>query len=144
MLFEKWGKKQPRKGFGNYSLLNQKVGFGYAKYSYGGLTVSYQETSEDPAETTATGTGANPDKDSEILGIAYTSGDLTVSYGEAETTVNAIGATAALPTIELTSIQAAYTMGAMTLSAAMSETDNDNGIAAQKYEENTLAVSFAF
>ena len=117
---------------------------GYAKYSYGGLTVSYQETSEDPEETTATGTGANPDRDSEILGIAYTSGDLTVSYGEAETTVNAIGATAALPTIELTSIQAAYTMGAMTLSAAMSETDNDNGIAAQKYEENTLAVSFAF
>jgi hypothetical protein len=113
----------------------------YAKYSYGGLTVSYQETAEDPAED---GTAANPDKTSDILGIAYTSGDLTLSYGEAEVTVEAVGATAALPTIELTSIQAAYTMGAMTLSAAMSETDNDNGIAAQKYEENTLAVSFAF
>ena len=117
---------------------------GYVKYSYGGLTVSYQEAAEDPAEDNATATGANPDKESEIFGIAYTAGDLTVSYGEAETTVSAIGATAALPAIELTSIQAAYTMGAMTVSAAMSETDNDNGVAAQKYEENTLAVSFAF
>ena len=46
--------------------------------------------------------------------------------------------------VELTSIQAAYTMGAMTLSAAMSETDNVGGVSAAKYEENTLAVSFAF
>ena len=113
----------------------------YAKYAYGGLTVSYQETAENPAED---GTSASSDKESEILGIAYTAGDLTVSYGESETKVEAVGATAALPTIELTSIQAAYTMGAMTVSAAMSETDNDNGIAAQEYEENTLAVSFAF
>ena len=34
-------------------------------------------------------------------------------------------------------------MGAMTISAAMSETDNVGG-AAGTYEENTLAVSFAF
>jgi len=46
--------------------------------------------------------------------------------------------------VELTSIQAAYTMGAMTVSAAMSETDNAGGVSAAKYEENTLAVSFAF
>jgi len=35
-------------------------------------------------------------------------------------------------------------MGAMTVSAAMSETNNSGGITARKYEENTLAVSFAF
>ena len=42
------------------------------------------------------------------------------------------------------SIQAAYVMGAMTISAAMSETDNVAGTLADKYEENTLAISFAF
>ena len=74
----------------------------------------------------------------------YTSGDFTVSYGESELTEKATGTTAALATIELESIQAAYVMGAMTVSAAMSTTDNDNGVAGQEYNENTLAVSFAF
>ena len=78
------------------------------------------------------------------MGIAYTSGDFTVSWGESEVVEKATGTTAALATIELESIQAAYVMGAMTVSAAMSSTDNDNGVAGQEYNENTLAVSFAF
>ena len=42
------------------------------------------------------------------------------------------------------SLQAAYTIGAMTISAAISETTGVGGVAAQKFETNTLAVSFAF
>ena len=42
------------------------------------------------------------------------------------------------------SIQATYTMGAMTLGAALSETSNAAGVAARKYEETELSVSFAF
>ena len=114
---------------------------GYIKYAAGGLTVAYQEAYQDTANT---GTASEPDKESEMFGIAYTAGDLTVSYADAEVTTKATGATAALATIELDSIQAAYTMGAMTVSLAMSETDNDAGVTGNDYAENTLAVSFAF
>jgi hypothetical protein len=113
----------------------------YVKYAAGGLTVAYQEAYQD---TATDGISDTPDKEFEALGIAYTSGDFTVSWGESEVKEKASGVTAALATIELESIQAAYVMGAMTISAAMSSTDNDNGVAAQEYNENTLAVSFAF
>jgi hypothetical protein len=44
---------------------------------------------------------------------------------------------------ELESLQVAYTMGAMTIAAAMSETTGASA-ATDKYEENTLSVNFAF
>ncbi len=42
------------------------------------------------------------------------------------------------------SFQIAYTMGAMTISAATFETSNAAGIAGRTFEENEIAVSFAF
>jgi hypothetical protein len=68
---------------------------------------------------------------------------MTVSYGEATLTQSAIGATVATEE-DFESIQAAYTMGAMTISAAVSETTGVGGVATQTFESNTLAVSFAF
>jgi len=113
----------------------------YIKYSVGGLVVSYQEAYEDAFTSAAVDTGA--DQEAEFFGAAYTMGDMTVSYGTSELTSSAISDTAET-TQELTSIQAAYVMGAMTISAAISDTDNLGGTAGAKYEENTLAVSFAF
>ena len=78
------------------------------------------------------------------MGVAYTMNDLTLSYATSELSTNALSDTAASTAEELTSIQAAYVMGAMTVSIALSETDNLGGTAGDKYEENTLAVSFAF
>ena len=115
---------------------------GYVKYAVGGLTVSYQEAFENAATSAAVDTGA--DREAEFMGVAYTMNDLTVSYAESELSKRALSDTAALPAEELTSFQAAYVMGAMTLSLALSETDNLGGTAGAKYEENTLAVSFAF
>ena len=123
---------------------------GYVKYAMGGVTIAYQESYLDagtraPVVTTVeTVLASDKDQESSMFGIAYTGGDVTVSYGESEVEHKGVGVTAALAKIELTSIQAAYTMGAMTLSAAMSETDNSAGILNDKYSENTLAVSFAF
>ena len=114
---------------------------GYAKFATGGLTIAYQEAYQDSFTSSLL---MNPDIEAEFFGVAYTMGDMTVSYGDSEMTTKAAGATAALITEELQSIQAAYVMGAMTVSAAMSETDNVGGVLAAKYEENTLAVSFAF
>tara|TARA_B110000259_G_scaffold81674_1_gene95518 strand:+ start:1301 stop:2353 length:1053 start_codon:yes stop_codon:yes gene_type:complete len=114
----------------------------YVKYAVGGLTLAYQEAFENAATSAAVSTGA--DREAEFMGVAYTMNDMTVSYATSELSTNAIGATAATVAEELTSIQAAYVMGAMTVSVALSETDNLGGTAGAKYEENTLAVSFAF
>ena len=108
----------------------------YIKYAMGPITVGYQEAYQN------TGNGGQ-DLEAEFLGIAYTAGDLSVSYGESTYTSHAIGATTSVDS-DLESIQAAYTMGAMTISAAMSETSNAANVANQKYEENEIAVSFAF
>ena len=114
----------------------------YAKYAVGGLTVAYQEAFENAATSAAVDTGA--DREASFMGVAYTMDDLTLSYAESELGTLAISDTVATTTEELTSIQAAYVMGAMTVSLALSETDNLGGTAGDTYEENTLAVSFAF
>jgi outer membrane protein OmpU len=116
---------------------------GYIKYAMGGLSVAYQEAYRNAVNLDAGGT-AVADTEATMMGIAYTIEDTTISYGKAEMQTKAIGATAARAEIELSSVQVAHTMGAMTVSAAMSETDNHGGVAGQNYEENTLAVSFAF
>ena len=117
---------------------------GYIKYAQGGLSLAYQEAYQDSSIGNGTNALDAPDKEAEMMSIAYTMGDMTFSYAESEVIVKAEGATAALPTIELDSIQAAYVMGAMTVSAAISKTDNSGGVLADDYKENQLAVSFAF
>ena len=77
------------------------------------------------------------------MGIAYTAGDVTVSYGESSSQTSAVSSTAAGVEKELESLQVAYTMGAMTIAAAMSETTGMSA-ATDKYEENTLSFNFAF
>ena len=111
---------------------------GYVKYAFGGVSVGYQMSYQD------SGTQATADLESDMLGIAYTMGDLTVSYGESNVDAKSIGATANNVDVELQSIQAAYVMGAMTISAALSETDGSGHVATDTYEQSTLAVSFAF
>ena len=116
---------------------------GYIKYAAGGLTVAYQEAYRNQAA----GSTLRPeggDTEATMMGVAYTAGDITLSYAEATMQDSAVSDTAAREEITLDSIQAAYVMGAMTISAAMSQTDNAGGVLAAKYEENTLAVSFAF
>ena len=54
------------------------------------------------------------------------------------------GATAALEEEEFSAVQAAYNLGGMTIAASMYEADNLDGVAAAKYEETELSVSFAF
>jgi hypothetical protein len=108
----------------------------YAKYAMGGLTVGMQESYENASN------GAD-DKASEMWGIAYTMGDLSVSYAESELT-RAAGQVATETVTDMESIQAAYTMGAMTISGALFESGNAGGTAGKSYEATEIAVSFAF
>ena len=113
---------------------------GYVKYSMGPVSLGYQESYDNGRHGNAV---VGRDQSATFTAIAYTAGDLTVSYGEASLEQAAIGATVATEE-DFESVQAAYTMGAMTISAAISETTGVGGVAAQKFETNTLAVSFAF
>ena len=117
--------------------VGESAATGYAKYSNGGLTVGYQEFYYNaPSE------GADTDGDG--MAIAYTAGDVTISYSVMNEQTNARGATAALEEEEISAFQAAYSMGGMTLAASLYESDNIEGVAGQKYEETELSVSFAF
>jgi len=119
---------------------------GYIKYAAGGLTVAYQEGYTNTLNHQISGdVAAAPGADVEttFMGIAYTAGDVTVSYAESTSAAKAVSATAAGVEAELESLQVAYTMGAMTIAAAMSETTGASA-ATDKYEENTLSVNFAF
>jgi len=109
---------------------------GYVKYSNGPLTVGYQESYQNAAN-------GGEDKEGEAWGIAYTSGDISVSYGESSFSNAGVSDTASVET-EMDSVQIAYTMGAMTVSLATFETTNAAGIAGRSFEENEIAVSFAF
>ena len=109
---------------------------GYAKFAMGPIVVGYQESYQNSAN------GAE-DLEGEMWGIAYTAGDISVSYGESAYTNHGLSTTTSVET-EMDSLQIAYTMGAMTISAATFETSNAAGIAGRTFEENELAVSFAF
>ncbi len=115
----------------------------YALYSIGPVSIGYQQTyinaSSNPTGTSTEGA----DTEAEGYAIAYTAGNVSVSYAVVNETAQAVGATAALLEVEMTAIQASYSMGAMTIGASMYETDNPEGVTG-KYEETELSVSFAF
>ena len=108
----------------------------YAKFAMGPITIGYQEAYQNSAN-------GGEDNESEFMGVSYTAGDISVSYGESSITNHGIAVTTQVER-ELDSIQFAYTMGAMTISGGVGETSNSGGIAGQTHEESELAVSFAF
>jgi len=115
----------------------EQAATGYVKYSNGPITFGYQEFYYNAPSGAA-------DTDGDGYAIAYSAGDMTVSYGVQTEQTNAISATAALEEEEMTAIQAAYTMGGMTVAASLYESENIEGVAGVKYEETELSVSFAF
>tara|TARA_B100001059_G_C17819921_1_gene577596 strand:- start:1839 stop:2864 length:1026 start_codon:yes stop_codon:yes gene_type:complete len=113
---------------------------GYIKYAAGGLSAAYQETYTNSRNGTAT---EGADVEESMYGIAFTSGDVTVSYAEGSKQTKGVSDTAVGVEKESESLQIAYTMGAMTIAAAMSESTGEVA-ATDKYEENTLSFNFAF
>ena len=117
----------------------------YALFNMGGISLGYQQGYFDSSENSSVDV-ATEGADIEVEGyaIAYTSGDISLSYAMEKEQTNAVSNTAALVEVEMEALQASYTMGAMTLAASMYETDNVAGVAARTYEETELSVSFAF
>jgi outer membrane protein OmpU len=121
----------------------QKNATGYVLFSSGPISVGYQESYEDTA-TGGTTNAEGADTEGEGYSIAYTAGDISVSYAKINETELAVSNTAALQEVEMTAVQASYTMGAMTLAASVYKTDNAEGVAGDDYEETELSASFAF
>jgi len=122
----------------------ETIATGYLLYKNGGLSLGYQEAYENAAITEKGTTTRGVDTESDGFAIAYSAGDLSFSYSETNETAQANGATAALEEEEFSAIQAAYNLGGMTIAASLYEADNLDGVAAKKYEETELSVSFAF
>jgi outer membrane protein OmpU len=98
----------------------------WVKYTYGPVTVSYQESEEDAT------TAANSNE-SEEFGISYAvSDDLSVSYGTHEYND---GTDASTDNQESTGMSISYTMAGTTIAASFNETDNTDSVttAAKSY-----------
>ena len=108
----------------------------WVKYAFGPVTVGYQTSEADGPTTTQ-------DDDSTAMSISYAiSDDLSVSYGSHELDLGS--ATATGTDQESTGISASYTMGGMSISGHMHETDNVAGIATADLKSYELELSFAF
>lgn len=113
---------------------------GYVLFSSGPISVGYQESYYDAAHANGT---EGADTEAEGYSIAYTMGNASISYANVNETKQAVSDAAAGLEVEMSAIQASYTMGAMTLAASMYETDNPEGVAGT-YEATVLSASFAF
>ena len=104
----------------------------YAKYTYGSVTVGYQNNEADAA-------AAASDVEFEAFGISYAVNDsLSVAYNSSESVVGTTG------TQEASGISASYTAGGMTIAGVMNDVDNVAGAAANDTKGYELNLSFAF
>ena len=110
---------------------------GYIKYAMGPLTVGYQESYQNTAN-------GGEDKEGEMWGIAYTAGDVSVSYGESSYQNHGKQGSTVVET-EMDSFQIAYSMGAMSVKAYMTDIKNINYVSgATETSVNELAIGLAF
>ena len=104
----------------------------YVKYTYGSVTVGYQENEAD-------GPATSDDIDFEAFGISYAVSDnLTIAYNQSESVVGTTG------TQEASGISASFTSGGMTIAGVMNDVDNVAGVATNDTEGYELNLSFAF
>ena len=142
-----YGAERKREGGASATATDEFSGSWFAKYSMGPVTIGYQESYYDPGLTPASdGTAANTAKtlatagsgifSAEAYSIAFNvNDDLSVSYAKAEDTYDAqAGWTAGAVsgdkvndvTLDVKSIQAAYSMGSMSVKVYRTESDNNN------------------
>ena len=105
----------------------------YVKYTYGSVTVGYQENERSAASA------ANA-IDFEAFGISYAVSDnFTIAYNQSE---SKNGNDADVQ--ETSGVSASYTMGGMTIAGMMNDVDNVAYDAANDTEGYALELSFAF
>jgi outer membrane protein OmpU len=130
------GITQIKSDFGN----DQSVRALGATYAVGMVTLGYQYTKDE------LGRHSYDYYENNAYGISFAiNDDLSISYGNHESE-RAVGPNDATVTLETSSLQLAYTMGGMSIKAAMSDVENASysTAAANDYDVNTIALSLAF
>jgi outer membrane protein OmpU len=120
---------------------------GYVLYSYGPVSVGYQKFEVNPNNNDGSkGTAAvGQDIDGDGYAVSYAVNDsLSLSYSRVEEKRKHVGVDQTEVATKMDAVQAAYTMGGMTLGASLYSTDNPGFQDASKYEETEISVSFAF
>jgi len=110
----------------------------YAKYAMGPVSVGYQESYQDTLDGGA-------DFEANMWSIAYTAGDVSISYGETEAITKGASA-AAERTTDADAIAISYSMGSMTIQAQKSEQARSiaGTAGSTTLDETGIKVSFAF
>ena len=105
----------------------------YVKYTYGSVTVGYQENEAD-------GPATSDDIDFEAFGISYAVSDnMTIAYNQSESKKGSD-----TDVQEASGISASFTSGGMTIAGVMNDVDNVAFDAANDTEGYELNLSFAF
>ena len=110
----------------------------FAKYAMGPVSVGYQESYQDSIDGAA-------DFEANMWSIAYTAGDMSISYGETEAITKGLAATAERTT-DADAIAVSYSMGSMTIQAQRSEQARSvaGTAGSTTLDETGIKVSFAF
>ena len=104
------------------------------KYTMGNMTAAIQSTNVDYEATTST------DQDATHMGVSIAiNDDLTVSAGRQEVEFDGVGEDEVN-----TGIQASYTMGSISISAAINSVESAGGTANKDAEASIFVASFAF
>ena len=105
----------------------------YVKYTYGSVTVGYQENESD-------GTASSSDIDFTALGISYAvTDDFTVAYSTSESKKGSD-----VDKQEASGISASYTSGGITVAGAMNDVDNVNFVSTNDTDGYEFNIAFAF
>ena len=141
--------------YSTYASESEKEGGAwYAKYAYGPVTIGYGKSYQTDNISTLTDAYAaaadtalagyeSVENTSYGIGFAVND-DLSVSYTRELSNPDAQTAATATFDLEINSIQAAYTMGGMTLSVSKDKASNTDYVSARDEKETLFAVSMAF
>ena len=131
----------------------EEAGSVVAKYSAGPITVGYGRTLVAPAyATVVSASQVITEYDNRAYSVGFKVNDsLSISYTNEESTRESKlkatvsdAITRADKTMEIDTIQAAYTMGGMTLSISTKDVEGDSYVTDQKVSETLLALALAF
>jgi len=117
----------------------------YASYKYGQFGIGASRAMNAPSGTVAADAASLINYyQTDSISIGYTvNDDLSISYGEEESLAN-LRLDAAEYNVEITTIQAAYTMGGMTITAGVKDIENADYTQNKDQSEGHLVVSMAF
>ena len=132
-------------GVDNALAQSPESGSYYATYAFGPATIGYSKN----FLATAMKTHASTDYIESIEGTKYSiavnvNDDLSISYENEESNPTNKTSTTANYTLESSGIQAAYTMGGMTLAVAMNEHENAAYTENQNIKDTVFSVAMAF